>query len=84
VPVCSVMIAKNSYSVTFGQLRRARTDHQRARHQPDGETDPWGRTVGEHTVLIIKSWDYAGTEHIGEKSDGTQLALASADRARAH
>ena len=73
-----------SYSVTFGQLRRARADHRRAQHHPEGDTDPWGRPVDEHTVLIIKTWDYAGIEHTREQSDGAQLALASADRARAH
>ena len=31
------------YSVTFGQLRAARTDHRRAQRHPDGERDPWGR-----------------------------------------
>ena len=31
------------YSVTFGQLRSARTDHRRAQRHPDGERDPWGR-----------------------------------------
>jgi replication initiator protein RepSA len=31
------------YSVTFGQLRRARTDHRRAERHPGGERGPWGR-----------------------------------------
>jgi hypothetical protein len=31
------------YSVTFGQLRAARTDYRRAQRHPDGERDPWGR-----------------------------------------
>jgi hypothetical protein len=70
------------YSVTFGLLRRARTDHRRAIRHPHGETDPWGRPLDEHVVLIIKTWDYAGTEYI---HDGArQLALASAARAREH
>jgi hypothetical protein len=72
------------YSVTFGQLRRARADHARAIRHPQGETDPWGRPVHEHTVLIIKTYQYAGTDHNHGASDNAGLALASADLARAH
>jgi hypothetical protein len=72
------------YSVTFGQLRRARTDHARAARNPEGETDPWGRPVDERTVLILKTWEYAGTEHKHGASDSAGLALASADHARGH
>ena len=32
------------YSVTFGQLRAARTGHRRAQRHPDGETDPGAAT----------------------------------------
>ena len=70
------------YSVTLGQLRQARAEHQRAARQPEGETDPWGRPVDERTVLIIKTWDYAGTEHA--HSSGRQLAVSAAARAREH
>ena len=31
------------YSVTFGELRAARTEHRRTQRHPDGERDPWGR-----------------------------------------
>jgi hypothetical protein len=71
------------YSVTFGQLRRARTDHARAARHPEGDTDPWGRPVHEHTVLIIKTYQYAGTDHKHGTTDSAGLALASADHARA-
>jgi hypothetical protein len=30
------------YSVSFGQLRRARTEHRRQQRHPHGEHDPWG------------------------------------------
>ncbi len=72
------------YSVTFGQLRQARADRARATRHPGGETDPWGRPVHEHTVLIIKTWEYAGTDHKDAASDGAALALAAADHARGH
>jgi hypothetical protein len=29
------------YSVTFGQLRKARTDHRRQQRHPEGDRDPW-------------------------------------------
>jgi hypothetical protein len=61
------------YSVAFGQLRRARADHTRAQHHPDGERDPSDRPVDETVVLIIRTFDYAGSEHI--HSAGSQLAL---------
>ena len=34
------------YSVTFGALRAARSAHRRAQNHPNGERDPWGRSVG--------------------------------------
>ena len=49
------------YSVTFGQLRAARTSHRRAQRHPDGERDPWGRPLDETTVLVLATWTYAGT-----------------------
>jgi hypothetical protein len=48
----------------------------------DGEKDPWGRDLDETTVLIIKTWHYAGTGYIG--SPGAQQATAAAARARDH
>ena len=70
------------YSVTFGQLRHARTQHRRAQRHPDGERDPWGRPLEERIVLILATWAYDGTGYTAGPS--AALALASADRARAH
>lgn len=70
------------YSVTFGQLRHARTQHRRAQHHPDGEHDPWGRPLDDTIVLIIGTWEYAGTGH--HSLADTQLALSAAARAREH
>jgi hypothetical protein len=71
------------YSVTFGQLRAARTDHRRAQRHPDGERDPWGRPLDETVVLILTAWTYAGTSHT-TATPGAELAAASAARAREH
>ena len=49
------------YSVTFSQLRQARTTHRRTQRHPEGERDPWGRLLDETVVLVIASWTYAGT-----------------------
>ena len=70
------------YSVTFGQLRTARAEHRRTLRHPDGERDPWGRPVDETTVLILKTWAYAGTGDTTTASSA--LALGSAARAREH
>ncbi|HUL28722.1 MAG TPA: replication initiator [Streptosporangiaceae bacterium] len=70
------------YSVTFTQLRQARTTHRRTERRPDGEKDPWGRDLDEHTVLIISAWQDAGTGHATAAE--RQLALAAAARAREH
>jgi replication initiator protein RepSA len=70
------------YSVTFGQLRRARTEHRRQQRHPNGEHDPWGRPVDETTVLILPTWTYDGRGYA--TTAGTELALASAARAREH
>jgi hypothetical protein len=70
------------YSVTFGQLRRARTEHRKRQRHPNGERDPWGRPLDETTVLILPTWTYHGR---GYGTDaGTELAVASAARAREH
>jgi hypothetical protein len=71
------------YSVTFGQLRKARTDHRRAERHPAGERDPWGRPLDETVVLVLKTWTYSGTGYTGAAADA-QLALACATRAREH
>ena len=70
------------YSVTFGQLRKARTDHRRQQRHPDGERDPWGRPLDETTVLVLTTWTYAGTGYTAAAD--AELALASAARAREH
>ena len=41
------------YSVTFGQLRAARTDHRRAARPPDADRDAWGRPLDETVVLVL-------------------------------
>jgi hypothetical protein len=69
------------YSVTFGQLRRARAEHRKLERYPDGERDPWGRPLDERVVLILGTWTYAGTGYT-PASPGAELALASADMAR--
>ncbi len=70
------------YSVTFGQLRKTRTDHRRTERHPGGERDPWGRPLDETIVLVIKTWTYAGTGYTAAAD--AELALASAARAREH
>ena len=70
------------YSVTFGQLRKARTDHCRQQSHPGGEHDPWGRPLDEAVVLVLKTWTYAGTGYTAAAA--AELALASAARAREH
>jgi len=70
------------YSVTFGQLRRARLEHRKRQHHPTGERDPWGRPLDENVVLVLSTWTYAGTGHTF--APAAELALASAARAREH
>jgi hypothetical protein len=70
------------YSVTFGQLRHARTEHRRQQRHPDGETDPWGRPVDEHVVLILRTFEYASGSDDNCVTSGAELALAAADHAR--
>jgi hypothetical protein len=72
------------YSVTFGQLRAARTDHRRALRPPDADRDAWGRRLDETVVLVLPAiWTYEG---IGRPTatPGAELAAASAARAREH
>jgi len=70
------------YSVTFGQLRAARTAHRRAQRHPDDQTDPWGRDLDDTVVLVLTDWHYAGTGH--HTLADQQLALSAAARARDH
>jgi hypothetical protein len=70
------------YSVTFGQLRRARTEYRKAQCHPNGEYDPWGRPLDETTVLIFEVWAYHGTGYATALA--AELALAAAARARDH
>jgi hypothetical protein len=70
------------YSVTFGQLRHARTQHRKQQHHPDGEHDPWGRPLDDTVVLILADWRYHGTGYA--TAPAAELALAAAARARDH
>lgn len=70
------------YSATFGQLRTARATYRHQQRHPDGDKDPWGRDFDEHTVLVVKAWQYAGTGYATTAE--RQLALAAAARAREH
>jgi len=70
------------YSTTFGRLRADRQDHRRAQRHPQGERDPWGRPLDDTVVLVLHTWTYAGTGYT--TTPAAELALASADRARAH
>jgi hypothetical protein len=69
------------YSTTFGRLRADRQDHRRTQRHPLGERDPWGRPLDDAVVLVLHTWTYAGGSYI---TPDAELALASADRARAH
>ena len=70
------------YSVTLGQLRRARTEHRRAARPPTANptpgTGPWTRPSSSSSG----TWTYAGTGYTA--SPDTELALAAAARAREH
>ena len=71
------------YSVTFGQLRAARTDHRRAARPPDADRDAWGRPLDETVVLVLPViWTYEGTGR--PLAADAELALAAAARAREH
>jgi hypothetical protein len=72
------------YSVTFGQLRQARTDHRRANRPPAADRDPWGRPLDETIVLVLPTiWMYSGTE-LNPTTPIAELAAASAAHAREH
>lgn len=70
------------YSVVFGYIRRERAEYRNAQRWPDGELDPWGRPLDERVVLVLKDFTYAGTGY-GSRTPGAELALVSADMARA-
>jgi hypothetical protein len=70
------------YSTTFTRLRRDRQDHRRDERHPLGERDPWGRPLDDAVVLVLHTWTYAGVGYT--ITQAAELALASADRARAH
>jgi hypothetical protein len=70
------------YSITFGQLRRARLEHRKRQHHPTGQRDPWGRPLDDTVVLVLHTWTYQGTGPVFPP--GTDLALSSAARARDH
>jgi hypothetical protein len=70
------------YSVTFGQLRAARTSYRRTQRHPGGERDPWGRPLDEAVVLVLSTWTYAGIGHT--VAADAEVALASAARTREH
>ena len=73
------------YSVTFGQLRRARTEHRKAQRYPDGQRDPWGRPLDDTVVLVLSTWTYDGPAHtIAPAAELAPTAAAARARARAH
>jgi hypothetical protein len=76
------MTKSRRYSVTFGQLRRARTEYRKRQRHPLGERDPWGRPLDERVVLVLSTWTYDGPAD--SITPAAELALGSADRARAH
>ena len=71
------------YSVTFGQLRKARTDHRRQQRHPDGERDPGADLSMTPRSWSCRTWTYAGTGYTSA-TPGAELAVASAARAREH
>jgi hypothetical protein len=72
------------YSVTFGQLRQARTDHRRANRPADTDRDAWNRPLDESVVLVLPTtWTYGGTDR-NPTTPIAELAAASAARARAY
>ena len=82
--LASSLTKSRRYSVTFGQLRAARTDHCRASRPPDADRDAWGRPLDETVVLVLPViWTYEGIGHVTATS-GAELAAASAARAREH
>jgi hypothetical protein len=72
------------YSVTFGQLRAARTEHRRANRPADADRDAWNRPLDETVVLVLPTtWTYGGPDR-NPTTPIAELAAASAARAREH
>ena len=72
------------YSVTFGQLRQARTEHRRANRPAGADHDAWGRPLDETVVLVLPTvWTYGGADR-NPTTPIAELAAASAARAREH
>jgi hypothetical protein len=70
------------YSVTFGQLRGTRREYRRATAPSDPGRDAWDRPLDDTIVLVLPTvWTYGGQRTA--VTPGAELALASADRARA-
>jgi hypothetical protein len=72
------------YSVTFGQLRTARTEHRRVNTQrlaPGREA--WGREL-DQTIVLVLTTTIGGYAGHGHDTPGAELAAASAARARDH
>jgi hypothetical protein len=70
------------YSVTFGQLRAARTEHRRANRPADADRDAWGRPLDETVVLVLPAiWAFGGTDR-NPTTPIAELAAAAAARAR--
>lgn len=70
------------YSVTFGQLRRARTEHRKNQRHPQGQRDPWGRPLDDTVVLVLSTWSYDGPACT--ISPSAELALTAAALAHDH
>jgi hypothetical protein len=77
-----IITKSRHYSVTFGQLRRARLEHRTRQRHPSGEHDPWGRPLDDRVVLVLNAFTYLGQDR--NPLAGRALALASAARAREH
>jgi len=71
------------YSVTFGQLRAARTAYRRANRPPGSDRDSWGRPLDETVVLVLPTIWTCGGPDLNPTTPIAELALASANRARA-
>jgi hypothetical protein len=72
------------YSVTFGQLRSARTAHRRATRPIGTDRDAWGRPLDEAVVLVLPTtWAYAGPDR-NPTTPIAELAAAARARAREH
>ena len=70
------------YSTTFGNLRRARTEHRKRNATPAANATPGDGPSTSTVVLVLHTWTYDGTGYTF--APGAELALASAARARAH